>query len=325
MRKLWIAALVCLLGCGGNNGEGTAGGETAAAETADSRREAYWRRERRGDSEYLVDLDGNEIPLTQYRRIVVLSPGAVETLYLIGGEAAIAAIASSRDPVWPAEKTSLLPTVGNAARPNLEEVLALESDLVIGNSMNSAFLADLKTRGHLVLTHGANSIDDIFDSALLLGVLSGRRQEAEALVAQKKQELLALAPDADRGERLKGAFLYTANPPMAFTRASLAGEVLELLGVENIAADLPAAQPILSPEYLVMEDPDFLFGAMSITKPEDILAADSAILKTRAGREKNIRIVPSWFFLRPSPRLIDGLLELREELEAFKKSAAALP
>jgi iron complex transport system substrate-binding protein len=73
----------------------------------------------RPQGEYLIDGEGNEVPLRQYRRIAVLSPGAVETLYLIGGEGAIAAIAASSDPVWPPEQTRLLPSVGNVARPNL--------------------------------------------------------------------------------------------------------------------------------------------------------------------------------------------------------------
>jgi iron complex transport system substrate-binding protein len=87
--------------------------------------------------------------------------------------------------------------------------------------------------------------------------------------------------------------------------------------VENIAGPLNAAQPILSPEYILAENPDFLFGAMSITRPEDILAADSAIMQTRAGREGNISIVPSSLFLRASHRIVESLLELYGEVKRY--------
>jgi iron complex transport system substrate-binding protein len=92
--------------------------------------------------------------------------------------------------------------------------------------------------------------------------------------------------------------------------------------VENIAAGLSAAQPILSAEYILAQNPDFLFGAMSITKPEDILAADSVIGKTRAGIEKNISIVPSSLFLRTSPRIVESLFELYGEVKKYTRPGA---
>jgi iron complex transport system substrate-binding protein len=291
-------------------------------EAAGSKPQAlYWKTETRPQGEYLIDGEGNEVPLRQYQRMAVLSPGAVETLYLIGGEKAIAAIASSSDPVWPAEKTSLLPSVGNVARPNLEALVNMEPDLVIGNAMNSAFISDYISRGGIAIIHNANSIDDILGSALILGKLCGKETEAESLV-REKQNIIALLESELKANPLniKGAFLFSANPIMAFNADSLAGNVLAILGVENIAGNLPAAQPILSPEYLVSQNPDFLFGAMSINKPEDILSADSAILKTRAGKEGNISIVPSSFFLRPSPRLVDKLAELHREIQKYKSN-----
>jgi iron complex transport system substrate-binding protein len=250
--------------------------------------------------------------------MVVISPGAVETLYLIGGEEAIAGIASGREALWPEEKTTLLPSVGNTARPNLESIIALEPDLVIGNAMTAALIQDLGSRGYRGIVHQADSIEDIFNGTLILGRLSGRAEAAEKLNAEKRARLGELQEELRaRPLNLKGAFLYSAGPIMAFTEASLPGEILSALGVENIAAGLDAAQPILSPEYILAQDPDFLFGAMAITKPADILAADSRIAETRAGREMNISIVPSSLFLRPSPRILERIPELYGTLRQY--------
>jgi iron complex transport system substrate-binding protein len=239
---------------------------------------------------------------------------------MIGAEAAIAALTSGRDPIWPEEKTALLPTVGNTARPNLEAIVAQKPDLIIGNAMNAALIEDLSSRGYTVLVHNTGSLGDIFNSAVLLGALTGKEAEARRLVSEKETQLEALKAELQSDPpNLRGAFLYSVNPIMAFTSQSLAGEILDILGVTNIAAGLNAAQPILSPEYILAENPDFLFGAMSITKPEDILGADSVIAKTRAGRERNIRIVPSSLFLRSSPRIVDSLLELSGEIKKYAK------
>jgi iron complex transport system substrate-binding protein len=306
-------------------GTGTAGTAPAGTGTAGSQSagELYWQVIEENNSGYIVDGAGNRAPLVSYRRIVITSPGAVEVLYMIGAESAIAGISSGRDPVWPEEKTALLPSVGNTARPSLEAIIAMEPDLVIGNAMNAALIENLASRGYTVLIHNANSMADIFNSATLLGLLSGKEAEARRLLAEKQARLDELKAELKRSPlKLKGAFLYSASPIMAFTSGSLAGEILNILGVENIAGNLNAAQPILSPEYILAQDPDFLFGAMSITKPEDILAADSVIAKTRAGREMNISIVPSSLFLRTSPRIVESLLELYGEIKKYAKAGS---
>lgn len=268
-----------------------------------------------GKTGTVQDTAGNAVPLAEYKRIVVASPGAVETLYLIGGESRIAAIADSTGGTWPQDKTSLLPSVGNVARPSQEAIIALSPDLVILSAMSVQLSKDLAGRGYKTLVHGAATLDDIMAATLILGSLTGRDAEAQALVNERKAALERVSALArENPVKLKGAFLYSANPVMAFTDDSLPGEILDILGVENIAAGLDAARPILSSETLIAENPDFLFGAMSISKIEDILGSDSPILKTRAGKEKNIRIVPSSLFLRPSPRVVESILDLQAQL-----------
>jgi iron complex transport system substrate-binding protein len=310
-----VMAFLCLGACGGKDStarESSGEGQNAGA------RELYWRLLTEKDGEYIADREGNKIPLTRYRRIVLFSPGAIETLYLIGAEDAIAAIPSVRGYIWPEEKTRLLPVVGSTSRPSAEQVISFEPDLIIGNTMTAEVIADFNRRGYRAIIHGAYFIEDIFNSTLLMGRLTGRAAEAEALIADKRSRLAAIRSDLEqRPLDLKGAFIYAADPVMAFTDKTLAGEILTLLGARNIAEGLSAAQPILSPEYILAENPDFLFGAVSFTRVEEVLAADPVIAQTRAGREKNISIIPSSLFLRPSPRIVENLGELYEEVKQF--------
>ena len=304
--------------------QGAAGAERGASEPEqDAPGELYWTRSSGPEGERISDRLGNSIPLTRYRRIVVLSAGALETLYLIGAEETILAIPQYREPVWPEEKTVLVPTIGSQARPNQEVIVSLGPDLIIGNTMTGSVVEEFRRRRYPAIVHGAYRMEDIFNSALLMGRLTGKEGEAEALVAEKRAKLAAIK--AELGEhplRSKGAFLYAANPVMAFSGATLAGEILRILGAENIAEDLDIAQPILSPEYILASNPDFLFGALSLTDPADVLAADPAIPQTRAGRNMHIRIVPSSLFLRSSPRMVENLLELFEEVKTFSGGGA---
>jgi iron complex transport system substrate-binding protein len=322
-----IFAALCLGLCVSGCGKKAEAPADRNAGTILPARELYWKMEsrpgdgNRGAETYVVDQEGNAVLLTTYRRMALLSPAAVETLYLIGGEDSIVGIAkSSLDPIWPPEKTALLPSVGNPARPSLEALIAAEPDLVIGSSMNIALVKDLGGRGIPAIVNAADSLEDVFYNARILGILCGREQEAEILIEEKRALLEKLAREIrEEPPNLKGAFLYSVNPVMAFTSESLAGDILAILGVRNIAADLSAAQPILSPEYLLTEDPDFLFGAVFIPAPEEILSANPVIAKTRAGREGNISIIPSSLLLRPSPRIVDGLLELHEKVKTYRR------
>jgi iron complex transport system substrate-binding protein len=282
--------------------------------------ELYWKRTTGPEGERITDRMGNSIPLVRYNRIVVTSPGAVETLYLIGAEDSILAIPQGREPIWPVEKTALLPTIGNQARPNTEVIVALDPDLIIGNTMNVSLIEDFRDRNYTAIIHGAYRMEDIFNSTLLMGILTGREEAAETLVADKRAKFAVIKTELEKQPLgLRGAFLYAGNPIMAFTDTTLAGDILRVLGVENIAAGLNAAEPILSPEYLLAEDPDFLFGAISFKTPEDLLASDPVIARTRAGREMFIRIIPTSLFLRFSPRMVEKLLELYEEIREFSK------
>jgi iron complex transport system substrate-binding protein len=279
----------------------------------------YWTEEHRDGKDHIVDRYGNRVVLREYRRVVVISPGAVETLYMIGGEEIIVAISSGREDVWPEEKTARLPRVGNTARPDIERIIALQPDLIIGNTMTNAAIGELSRRGYPAVILGADNLEDILRGTLVLGIFSARSAAAEALVAKTRARLAALRRSlAERPLRLKGAFLYSTNPIMAFTGNSLPGEILKWFGVENIASDSQARQVILSPEHILAKNPDFLFCSIGIKRPEDLLSPDSVILKTRAGREKNILIVPTALFLRPSPRIVDYLGVLNEQLAALR-------
>ncbi|WP_319560950.1 ABC transporter substrate-binding protein [Marispirochaeta sp.] len=244
------------------------------------------------------------------------SAGAIETFYMIGAEDRISAIGTSRAGIWPEDKTADLPSVGNLARPSFEKIIAAEPDLAIINGMNSDLAQQLTAVGIPVLVHNPGSIEEIINSILVLGILSGTKEKAVELVSERWGALQKIQNELNEEPlNLKGAFVYALEPLQAFSAESLPGEILKILGVSNIAASTSGQRPILTTEYILQQNPDFLFGAMSINNEKDLLNANSAITKTRAGQEKNIFIIPSQLILRPSPRIIDALSMLHEKLK----------
>ncbi|HOO34164.1 MAG TPA: ABC transporter substrate-binding protein [Thermotogota bacterium] len=263
---------------------------------------------------YSIEQDGSRVEVREYNRIISLSPGAVEVMYMIGAQDKLLAIGTSRSGIWPQEETSLLDNVGSITKPSLEKVVALEPDLVILNSMSTEFAETLEQHGIPYLLFATDSLEAMLEELPVFGVICGRPQEAIKLSAEKFEKLDSVREKLEEKPlNLKGAFLYTASPIQGFNEESLPGQILEILGCENMVSST-MARPILTPEYVVEQNPDFLFGAMAITKAEDITNSNPLLLETRAGKEGNVYLVPSQKILRPTPRVIDFIEELYEQL-----------
>ncbi|MCP5455450.1 MAG: ABC transporter substrate-binding protein [Thermotogae bacterium] len=264
----------------------------------------------------IYDSNGWSAELKEYNSIIVIDPSTVETSFLIGGENKIKAIGhTSSSPIWPYDKTPDIESVGTITKPSLEKVLFQNPDLVIINGMITDFGVTLRDRGIPVLTVSPDTLDEILDNAEIFGIIFGKEKESIILAQEKKSLLREIKKEIKNNPlNLKGAFLYSTNPIMGFNSDSMAGEVLRIIGVENITDGVTGERPILSPEYILKENPDFLLGAMSIRKTDDILNANPMIKNTRAGKNKNIFIVDSSKILRPSPRLVEEIVILYKEL-----------
>ncbi|MGL4998431.1 MAG: ABC transporter substrate-binding protein [Cetobacterium sp.] len=269
---------------------------------------------------FIVDSKGNKVEKKEYKKILILDPAAVESFYLIGGEENIVAIAdTAKNPIWPKEKTKFLPKVGTIMKPSIEQVLSFTPDLVILNSMSESFSESLKARKFNFVINEANSFEEILKNLEIYGVITGKQSNSEKLITIYKNKLEKINSDIkNKPLNIKGAFLFSTSPMMVFTENSLPGEIFKTLGIENIAKDLPGGRPILSPEFLLTQNPDILVGSMAIKNKNDILNSNPIVKKTKAGKKENIMIIESDKILRGTPRVIDALEELYKELSNVK-------
>lgn len=269
----------------------------------------------------IKDSKGNSIEIKEYNRVVILDPAVIETFYMIGAEDKIAAIGTTaRSKIYPEEKVKNLPSVGNIVNISLEKVLSFSPDLVILSVMSSNTGESLKALKIPMITSEAGNFDEILENIKLCGELTGKREEAEKLYKASVEKLENLKKNTRENPlNLKGTVLYSTSPMMAFNSKSLPGQILNTLGVDNITDNLVGDRPILSPEFLLKENPDFLVGAMSIRTPEDILNSNPMIKEINAGKNNNIFIVDSTKILRGSPRIFEAMEEFYSELQKVKK------
>lgn len=246
-------------------------------------------------------------------------PAVIETMYMLNAQNKIVGIAGTKNSkIWPYEETKKLLTVGNTAKPSLEKIIALQPDLVIVNGMSIGLADSLKSKNIPVLINdGTKDFKNILESIKIFGKLFDREKESENLYKESKEKLKILE-ERKKLKEIKGVILYSTNPMMGFSKESLPGQVLELIGVKNITDGLIGERPIISPEYLLSENPQIIMGAMSISSIKNIKEANPFIKNTIAGKNNNIFIVDSSKILRGSPRIFDTMKELKKEIENAK-------
>ena len=272
------------------------------------------------ENNQIVDDYGNKIEAKEYKKIIVTDPGVIEILFKIGGEKSIVAIAkTSRSKIHPSDKVDKLVSIGNVSNLNLEKVVEYKPDLIVVSSMMLRNVEAIKKMGYKVIVSNASNLNGILDVISVTGIISGKKDEAEKLRKECSLKLEKIEKENNKNSsKLKGAILFSTSPMSAFSEDSIPGDVLKHLGVTNIAANVPGQRPILSPEYILKENPDFLAGAMSLDNPQQIIEASNVIPKIKAGKNKNIFILDSSVILRSSYRIFDEMEVLKEKLNKIE-------
>ncbi len=251
-----------------------------------------------------------------YNKIVVLDPAAVEIMYMIGAENKIVAIAHAQTTaIIPEEKTKKLPSVGNLQKPNIEQILANKPDFVIVGSY--ADITDtLKKYKIPYIQMEYKGLKDMFVNIETLGKLTGKEKEAKNLIDKSNNRLNVLKEKLKKKPlNLKGTFVYNPSPLMSFGKGSIHNEILGILGVKDIGEGLAGKQPIISPEYAIAQNPDFLIGIMGVKDKNELLRANSFLANTKAGKDGNIHVLKTNKLMRMSPNLIDEIEDIYEFLD----------
>ena len=272
------------------------------------------------ENNQIVDDYGNKIEAKEYKKIIVTDPGVIEILFKIGGEKSIVAIAkTSRSKIYPSDKVDKLVSIGNVSNLNLEKVVEYKPDLIVVSSMMLRNVEAIKKMGYKVIVSNAPDLNGILDTISVTGIISGKKDEAEKLRKECSLKLEKIEKENEKNSfKLKGAILFSTSPMTAFSEDSIPGDVLKHLGVINIAVNVPGQRPILSPEYILKENPDFLAGAMSLDDTQKIIEASNVIPKIKAGKNNNIFILDSSVILRSSYRIFDEMEVLKEKLNKIR-------
>lgn len=280
-----------------------------------------------GTSFTVTDMTGREVELAApAQRIVALTPSDCEILYAIGAGDLLVGRGTYCD--YPAE-VSELPVVASGADTNVEQILALEPDVLIMSTMaqTEEQVAALEAAGVRVIVSDAQDIAGVYDAITLIGEVCGKTAGADALVADMKTGFEEIAAKAENS----GKTVYFEVSPLQYGlwtagKGTFMDELATLCGLTNAFADVEGWSGI-SEEQVLERDPDYI---VTITMyygegptPVEEIASRAGWENLKAVQNGNIYNADSNAVSRPGPRLVDAAWELYDFVYGVEDAANA--
>lgn len=268
--------------------------------------------------EAMTDMADRQVTLKEpAKRVVALTAGDVEILYAIGAGDTL--VGRGEYCNYPAEVLEV-PSVQSGMETNLEQIVALKPDLVIMAKMAQPQeqVDALEKAGISVAATDAADIAGTYKAIELIGALTGKADEAKAVVADMQARFDALSAKA--ADKQAQQSVYFEVSPLEFGlwtagQNTFMQEIAQALHLKNAFEDITGWAEV-SQEQVLARDPDYIvtvamyFGE-GPTPVEEIMGR-AGWDKLKAVQNAQVILLDSDEISRPGPRLIDAAEHLYE-------------
>lgn len=242
------------------------------------------------------------------QRIVSLTPALTEILFALDLSHRVAGVTDSCD--YPAVVKDW-PDVACWFDPDLEKLLALKPDLVLGlQTAHSELKPELASQGIRVILVNPMTVDDALKDIAWLGELLGAHERSEILVANLRARMLAL--DA-RVSAIPQEKKITASRilDMADDRFYVAGplsfqyDIISRAGGQNVTGAIQAAYPKITLSQLREWDPQMLFSCGFDLNSIAAIANKPEWQSLKAVQTGKVFVFDCGLTCRTGPRIVD--------------------
>lgn len=262
----------------------------------------------------LKDGLGNVIELAQpAQRIVSLAPSNTEILFAIGAGSHVVGRDSFSD--YPPEAGQIKDIGGGFGQLNTEEIVALQPDLVLVSALSSAEqVKALQDLGLKVFSlPNPTDFDGLYINLLTVATLTGRTNEAQALISTLKSRVQAIEAKMTAVEKRPLVFyeLDSTQPDAPWTAGpnTFIDTLITKAGGTNFGHELSGDWVQVSIEEIIRREPDLIllgdatWGGVTV----ESVVARPGWNKLRAVQNGKVYVFDDNLVSRPGPRLVDGL------------------
>ncbi|MFH1123300.1 MAG: cobalamin-binding protein [Pseudomonadota bacterium] len=255
------------------------------------------------------DALGREISMpAPPKRLIALAPNLTEILYALGlGDRVVGVTTFSSYP----PEAALKPKVGSYINLNVERIISLSPDLVIGTmDGNERGVVEILEQARIpVFVVNPRNVRQVIETIGTLGRVCGLPERAKALSENLTRRVDRVLEKTRSREKPLVFLQINIQPIMTVNKETFHHDLIRLAGGRNMARDEPITYPRISIEEVLHRKPEVIIissmerGGKFERARQDWLKWPS-IPAVQNGR---IHLIDSDLIDRPSPRLVQGL------------------
>lgn len=257
----------------------------------------------------VLDEIGHQVNVpAQPRRLIGLTPSLTEILFALGlGDRVVGATTWADFP----PEALKLPRVGAYVSPNLEQIVALNPDVVLANREgNPPFVLDkLEGAGLPVYVTRPDDPMTLPESFARLGEICGVPEAGRALARKLEDQFARVAARLRGAEMVPTLLVLGSQPVVSVSPESFNGRLLTMAHGLNVAAPASGRWPRLSLEFVLEAQPKVVI--VSTMERGQNLEKELQFWRRLPGLGNQpglrVRSIPSDIIDRPGPRVGLGL------------------
>ncbi|PTL17571.1 ABC transporter substrate-binding protein [Staphylococcus gallinarum] len=254
----------------------------------------------------------------KYNRIISLMPSNTETLYELGLGKKVIGVSTVDDyPKAVKDKKQF-----DAMKLNKEALLKANPDLILAHESQKSTAGDVlkslsKSGVKVVYVKDAQSISEMYDTFKQIGKVTGKENQANALVKETKQNIKKIKDSVPKDAKSQKVFMEVSSEPEIYTSGNhtFFNDMLKTLYAKNSFEDVNGWQKV-SKEDIIKKNPDIMISTMGETEKTYAkkVKQRGGFDKINAVKNDKLKAVNGDEISRPGPRLDDGLKELKEAI-----------
>lgn len=269
----------------------------------------------------LCFVDSNKKTVTiekKPERIVSLAPNVTETIFALGQGISLVGRTDYCD--YPEEASSVA-SVGSITKPNIEKIIELKPDLIIGTRLlNEDVIKKLETlKIKVIVINEVESFNGVYESITKIGNVLNTTSEAKSIITDMKSKVEIVKNKVKSAKKPSVYYVvgYGKTGDYTATKETFIGDMIDMAGGVNAANDATGWK--YSIEKLVEKNPDILIcrSAKGDKKGIESTVGYSDLTAVKTGK---LLEIDNTFLDIQGPRLADGLYKLAETIhpELFK-------
>ena len=263
-------------------------------------------------------------PDTSKPRVVCLAPNLTEIVSAIGAADCLVGRCSACD--YPPDVVRNVPVVGDFGKPSMEMLVAVRPTLVLEVDMeDDSFTAEIKKHGIRAERIVCRKLDDIPHACLEIGRLLDHEVQARKLADNLIVGIAELRRTMKSENKRPLVFAEIWHDPLTTAgRNSFLSDLIALAGGRNAGDEVEQDYYLAAPEWVVSANPDIILD-LHTTTPGSVKEQ----FLSRPGWQ-NVKAVSTGriygglktdLILRPGPRVLEGIAELRKYIEQLAAAA----